>query len=132
MNHKHEALWPLKICTLCTLCTLIISNSLHLTIGSSLTLIQNELWVPKCCHANSKVFFLMFKVSKKCYQDFNLLHTYYTYYTSLFWVKSGSPVVCFHPSETFLGSLGFFKNCWLIWKINNSVCWLMFKFDLHP
>jgi hypothetical protein len=69
----------------------------HLTIGSSLTLIQNELWVPKYCHAHSKVFFLMFRVSKKCHQDFCLLHTYYTCYTSFFWVKSGSHVVCFHP-----------------------------------
>jgi hypothetical protein len=34
-------------------------------------------------------FFFMFRVSKKCYQDFNLLHTYYTCYTQLFWVKSG-------------------------------------------
>jgi hypothetical protein len=31
----------------------------------------------------------MFKVSKKCHQNFDLLHTYYTCYTSFFWVKSG-------------------------------------------
>jgi hypothetical protein len=30
----------------------------------------------------------MFRVSKKCYQDFRLLHAYYTCYTSYFWVKS--------------------------------------------
>jgi hypothetical protein len=30
----------------------------------------------------------MFKVSKKYHQDFCLLHTYYTCYTSLFWVKN--------------------------------------------
>jgi hypothetical protein len=89
MNHKHEALWLLKRCTLYILCTLILSNYLHLTIVSSLTLIQNELWVPKCCHAHSKVLFFMFRVSKKCHQDFSLLHTYYTCYTSLAWVNSG-------------------------------------------
>jgi hypothetical protein len=66
-----------------------LSKSLHLTIGSSLTLIQNELWVPKFCHAHSKVLFLMFRVSKKIHQDVSLLHTHYTCYTSLFWVKSG-------------------------------------------
>jgi len=30
----------------------------------------------------------MFKVSKKCHQDFCLLDTYYICYTSFFWVKS--------------------------------------------
>jgi hypothetical protein len=39
---QNEA-WPLKKCMLYTLCTLILFNPLHLTIGSSLTLIQNEL-----------------------------------------------------------------------------------------
>jgi hypothetical protein len=66
-----------------------LSNSLHLTIGSSLTLIQNELWVPKCFHVHFKVFSLMFKVSKICHQDLCLLHTYYRCYTSLFWEKNG-------------------------------------------
>jgi len=89
MNHKHEALWLLKICMLYILCTLILSNYFHLTIGSSLNLIQIELWVPKCCHAHSKVLFLMFRVSKKCHQDFSLLHTYYIYYASLFGVNRG-------------------------------------------
>jgi hypothetical protein len=56
---------------------------------SSLTLIQNELWVPKCCHPHSKIIFLMLRIFKKCHQNFNLLQTYYTCYTSLFWVKSG-------------------------------------------
>jgi hypothetical protein len=101
MNHKHEALWLLKRCTLYILCTLILSKSLHLTIGSSLTLIQNELWVLKFCHAHFKVVFSMFKVFKKCHQNFSLLHTYYTCYITLFGVKSGesgSPIVCFHPT----------------------------------
>ncbi len=99
MNHKHEALWPLKRCMLYTLCTLMWSNSFHPTIGSNLTLIHNELWILKCCHPHSKVFFLMFGVSKKCHQNFNLLHTYYTCYTSLFKVKNGSFVVCFSPKS---------------------------------
>jgi hypothetical protein len=43
MNHKHEAIWPLKNCKLYTLCTFILSNSPHLTIGSKLILTQNEL-----------------------------------------------------------------------------------------
>jgi hypothetical protein len=89
MNHKHGTLRSLKICTLFSLCTLILSNSLHLTIGSIFTLIQNELWIPKYSHVHSKVLFLMFRVFKRCHQDFNLLHTYHTCYTSFFWVKSG-------------------------------------------
>jgi hypothetical protein len=43
MNHKHEALWLLKICMSYILCTLILSKSFHLTIGSNLILIQNEI-----------------------------------------------------------------------------------------
>jgi hypothetical protein len=121
MNHKHEALWSLKRCTLYVLCTLILFNFLHLTIGSNLTLIQNELWIPKCCHAHFKVLFIIFKVSKKCHQDFSLLHTYYTCYTSFFEVKSGSPIVCFHLkwqipkvnkiiARIFLGLASYYKH----------------------
>jgi hypothetical protein len=43
MNHKHEALWPLKNCKLYIICTLVLSNPFHLTIGSRLILIQSEL-----------------------------------------------------------------------------------------
>jgi hypothetical protein len=44
MNHKHEALWALKNCKLYNIvCALILSNPPHLTIGSKLILIQNEL-----------------------------------------------------------------------------------------
>jgi hypothetical protein len=43
MNHKHDALWPLKNNKLYTLCTLILFNPPHLTIGSKLILTQNEL-----------------------------------------------------------------------------------------
>jgi hypothetical protein len=35
-------------------------------------LIQNELWVPTCCHAYFKVFLLILKIFKRCHQDFNL------------------------------------------------------------
>jgi len=115
MNHKHEASWLVKKCMLYILCTLIYSIFFHLTIGSSLILIQNELWVSKCCHAHLIFFFLMFKVFKKCHQDFNLLHVYHSFYTSLFWVKSGEKWlihnVCFHSNRLFkyvryIGSLG--------------------------
>jgi hypothetical protein len=43
MNHKHEALWPLKNCKLYTVCMLILCNSLHLTFGSRLIWTQSEL-----------------------------------------------------------------------------------------
>jgi hypothetical protein len=64
MNHKHEDLWPFKKCMLYTLCILILSNPFHLTIGSNLTLIQNEFWVPKSCHAHFILFFLCFGFPK--------------------------------------------------------------------
>ncbi len=35
---------------------LILSNLFHLTVGSKLVLIQNEVWVPKCRHANFLIF----------------------------------------------------------------------------
>jgi hypothetical protein len=66
-------------------------------------------------HAHLKFFFLMFRVFKKCHQDFNLLHVYHIFYTSLFWVKSGEKWlthnVCFHSNRLFkyvryIGSLG--------------------------
>jgi len=38
MDHKHEALWPLKNYKLYTFSTLILSNPPHLTIGSKLVL----------------------------------------------------------------------------------------------
>jgi hypothetical protein len=37
-----SALWPLKNYKLYTLCTLILSNPLHLTVGSKLIMNQNE------------------------------------------------------------------------------------------
>ncbi len=52
MNHKHEALWSSKKCKLYTLCTLILSDPLHLPIGSKLTLTQNGLLVSNRCHVN--------------------------------------------------------------------------------
>jgi len=46
VNEKHK---------LYIVCTLILFNPFHLTIESILTLIQNELFVRKCYHANSKI-----------------------------------------------------------------------------
>jgi hypothetical protein len=43
-------------CKLYIVCTFILFNPFHLTIESILILIQNELWVRKCCHANSNLF----------------------------------------------------------------------------
>jgi len=74
MNHKHEALWPLKNYKLYIVCTLILSNLFHLIVGSRLILTQNELWVPNCCYINFKVFLLVFKISKEHHHDFNLVH----------------------------------------------------------
>jgi hypothetical protein len=36
MNHKYETLWQLKKYKLCIVCTLILSNPLHLIVGSRL------------------------------------------------------------------------------------------------
>jgi hypothetical protein len=65
----------------------------------------------------SIVLFLMFRVSKKCHKDFSLLHTYYTCYTSLFWVKSGSSVMCFHPILPF-----WKENCLQVFISNFIIC----------
>jgi hypothetical protein len=56
----------------------------------------NDIWFPKCCHSHSNCFFHMFRISKRCHQDFSLLHTYHTCYISFFWVKSGPSIVWFH------------------------------------
>jgi len=115
MNHKHEVSWLLKICTLYTLCTLILSKSLHLTIGSSLTLIQNELWVPKSCHAHSKAIFLCLGFSKNAIK----ILTYYTpiilvihHFFKWKMVKIGSSVMCFHPRETINWTKRFSFHHW--------------------
>jgi len=99
MNHKHEAPWLLKKCTLYTLCTLILSNPLHLTIGSNLI-----KWFKMSFEFQNfvmhilKFYFLMFRILIKCHQDFSLTHTYHAY-TFFGWkvVKNGSPIVWFHP-----------------------------------
>jgi hypothetical protein len=91
--NQHEAFWPLKKCMLYILCTLILSNPLCFIIGSSLTLIQNVI-------IHILIFFLMFRVSKRCHQDFNLLHIYHISYISYFCVKSGEKwftCMCLHP-----------------------------------
>jgi hypothetical protein len=41
-------------------CPLIISNPFHLTIKLN----QNELWVFKCCDADSKIFLLVIRIVK--------------------------------------------------------------------
>ncbi len=86
----------------------------HLTIGSSLTLIQNELWVPNCCHAHLEVFFLCLGFSK----DVIKILAYYMpiiFFIHHFFgwkvVKNGSLVVCFHFNRLvkyvrYVGSLG--------------------------
>jgi hypothetical protein len=65
------------------LCTLILSNPFHLIIGSRLILIQNELRIPKCCHANSKFFSYVYN-SHKMSLKFQLIVYHDTCYTSLF------------------------------------------------
>jgi hypothetical protein len=106
MNHKHKALWSLKNYKLYTMCTLILSNPLHLTVGSKWILTQNELWVQKCCCANSKVFWLVFRITKGCHQNFSLLCTIILVRHHLFW--NGSPLMCFHPIDLFY--------TWLAWE----------------
>jgi hypothetical protein len=59
MNKKHEALQSLEKCTSYALCTMILSNLLHLTIRSNLSLIQNVVM-------HILKFFLMFMISKRC------------------------------------------------------------------
>jgi hypothetical protein len=43
MNHKHGALWLLRNYKLYTICTLILSNPLHIIIGSRLIFIQSKI-----------------------------------------------------------------------------------------
>jgi hypothetical protein len=43
MDHKHEALWPLKNYKLNIMCTLILFNSPHRAIGSRLILTHSSL-----------------------------------------------------------------------------------------
>ncbi len=89
-----------KKCMLYTLCTLILSNPLHLTIGSNLT-----EWFKMSFEFQNfvmhifKFFFLIFRILKRCYQDFNLTRTYHACHTFFGWkvVKNGSPIVWFHP-----------------------------------
>jgi hypothetical protein len=100
MNYKHiETLWLLKKCTLYILCTLILSNPLHLTIGSNLILIQNELWVSKCYHTFLKKFLLRLRFPKNAIKiSAYYISIIFLIYHTLGWkvVKNGSHVVCFH------------------------------------
>jgi hypothetical protein len=88
MNHKHEALWLLKKCMLHTLFTLILSNLFHLTIGSSLTLIQMNFEFPNVVMHILNFIFLCLEFSKNAIKILTycipiiLIHHF-------FWVKSG-------------------------------------------
>jgi hypothetical protein len=87
MNHKHEAPWLLKKCMLYTFCTLILSNPLHLTIGSNLTKwFKMSFEFQKNFMHILKFIFLMFSILKRCHQDFSL--TYLSCLLYFFWVKS--------------------------------------------
>jgi hypothetical protein len=68
-------------------------------------LIQNELWVPKCCHAHSNFFFLCLGFPKNVIK----ISVYYTpiifvihHFFGWKMVKNDSLVVCFHPFQNFL------------------------------
>jgi hypothetical protein len=74
-----------------------------INIESNLTLIQNELWVPKYCYAHFKVFFLCLVFSK----DAIKISTYYipiilVIHHFFGWkvMKSGSHGMCFHLFPT--------------------------------
>ncbi len=110
MNHKHEALWPLKRCRLYILC--ILSNSFHLTIGSSLTLIQNEFWIPKYCFAHLILFFLCLrfpKIAIKISLYYKLIIFDINHFFGCKMVKKGSSIVCFHPNPC-----NYYHYIWII------------------
>jgi hypothetical protein len=98
MNHKHKALWPLKNYKLYTIRTFILSNYLPLTIGSKLILTQSEFNVVM----QILKFFSCVYDSQRIPPIFLLTMYYNTFYTSPFLVKSGSPLVCFHPKLSYL------------------------------
>jgi hypothetical protein len=55
----------------------------------------------------------MFRVSKRCHQDFSLLHTYHIFYITYFWVKSGEKwftYSVFSPSHTMWWNI-FMQRC---------------------
>jgi hypothetical protein len=87
MNNKHEALWPSKNYKFYTLCTLVLSNPLHLIIGSRLILTQNELWVHKCYHANFKVFSLCLGHPNDAMNFFVYYVLWYSLYITFFGQK---------------------------------------------
>jgi hypothetical protein len=72
----------------------------------------------------------MFKVSKKCHQDFSLLHTYYNCYTSLFWVKSGGKWLTYSMLHPFVScdygqgssSMVIYSEKWFVmnWSLENK------------
>jgi hypothetical protein len=66
-----------KKCKLYTLCTLILSNLLHLTIISILTLIKNKCWLQKCYHANFNFFGLCLEQPKDAQKHILSFATYF-------------------------------------------------------
>jgi hypothetical protein len=93
INMKPYGRW--KNYKLYILCTLILFNLLHVTVGSKLISTKNELWIQKCCCANSKVFLLIFRTTKRCHQDFNLLPIIIIVIHHFFWTKVAHPQCAF-------------------------------------
>ncbi len=125
MNHRHEALWPLKNYKLYSMCALILSNPLHLIVGSRLIFIQNELWVLNCCHA---IFFLVFRITKRYHQDFSLLRIIIFVIHHLFWWKMVHLYCAFTHIHIFPKIDAKFD--WIIkWRRNNETWTYSKKFS---
>jgi hypothetical protein len=83
---QESQIWnPMAIenCNLYILCTLILSNPPHLTNGSRLILIQNEFQNV----VQIKFFLLVFKIAKRCHQNFSLLCIIIIVTHHFFWIK---------------------------------------------
>ncbi len=85
-----------------TICTLILSNPLHLTVGSKIILTTINFEFQKVVMDFFFFFFPVFIIAKGYHQDINLLHTIILVIHQCFLVKSGSPLVCFHHKITIL------------------------------
>jgi uncharacterized protein (UPF0333 family) len=58
-----------------------------------------------------KSFLLMFKITKGCHRDFNLLSIIILVIHHLFFNKSGSHLVCFHPEG---------NDRFIVWHMSNE------------
>ncbi len=86
---RESQTWSLMVnekLNLYIVCTLIFFNPFHLTIESILTLIQSELWVQKCCCANSN-FLLMFRKSKNFIKILAYCILWYLLYITFFFYE---------------------------------------------